>query len=123
MTRSQRGSARASTVVIARHLRRNATHAEGLLWEQLRENKVLGLKFRRQHPFGKFVLDFFYPQLRLAIELDGRIHDHTAQKDYDAVREEHLANDGIRVLRFRNEEVETDLASVLKAIESAAVVD
>ncbi|MFN8536133.1 MAG: DUF559 domain-containing protein [Thermomicrobiales bacterium] len=99
---------------VQRELRRRATPAEEILWESLRDRKLIGLKFRRQHGFGPFVLDFFSAAHKLVIELDGAIHD--SQVEQDAYRTEYLAQYGYRVIRFRNEEVLHDLPSVLDRI-------
>ena len=95
----------------AREMRHEATLAEMLLWSALRAKQLGGLKFRRQHPVGRFVLDFYCPAHKLAIELDGGSHD--GQRARDCARTEQLAAYGYRVLRFRNEEVITRLPHVL----------
>ena len=88
-----------------------------VLWEVLRERQLGGVKFRRQHVIERFVLDFYSTAHKLAIEVDGEIHDH--QQEQDAARTAHLETRGIRVLRFRNEEVLRDLPSVLSSIRNA----
>ena len=98
----------------ARRLRREMTPAETALWNVLRAWRVYGVKFRRQHPVGRFVLDFYCPSHRLCIEVDGGIHD--TQQDRDEARDETLAAAGIGVLRFRNEQVLGDLPSVIQTI-------
>lgn len=111
---------RKSTVELqkaARGMRREATPAEAKLWEALRGRGVGGFRFRRQHPVGRFVLDFYCPIRKLGVELDGGVHDH--QRERDAEREAVLAAGGYRVIRFRNEEVLTDLPAVLARIEAA----
>jgi very-short-patch-repair endonuclease len=102
----------------ARELRQEQTFAERLLWRVLRDRSVNGLKFRRQHPLDGFVLDFFCPEARLCVELDGGIHD--TQPERDAARTAQLEARGLRVMRFRNEEVENDMPSVLRRIARAA---
>lgn len=102
----------------AKQLRRPMTQAEEVLWSALRRNQVLDLHFRRQHPMGRFILDFYRASKKPCIELDGPIHD--AQQERDEARTAALAHQQIRVLRFRNEEVLTDLASVLRRIRIAA---
>ncbi|ACK66239.1 protein of unknown function DUF559 [Rippkaea orientalis PCC 8801] len=102
----------------ARRLRCNLTPAEAYLWEALRGKKLKGLKFRCQHPVGRFILDFYCPSCKLAIEIDGSSHD--TKQEYDQVRTEKLAQYGYRVLRFTNEEVMTDLSRVLAEIEKVA---
>ena len=102
----------------AKALRQEATYAERLLWRVLRDRAVNGLKFRRQHPLDGFVIDFFCPEARLCVELDGGIHD--AQQERDAARTAQLEARGLRVIRFRNDEVEHEMDSVLRRIARAA---
>jgi very-short-patch-repair endonuclease len=83
----------------------------------LRGQQIRGLPFRRQHPVGRFILDFYCPRKKLCVELDGGIHDD--QQERDAERTEALSHLKIRVIRFRNEEVLHDLASVVQRIEAA----
>ena len=99
-----------------RELRQESTKAEKLLWAELRNKKLNGLKFRRQHPIDKFVLDFYYHERKLAIELDGSIHDVKVNKDYDEARTAMLGELGIYTLRFRNNEVINNIESVLRKI-------
>ena len=107
-------------VANARELRRTMTPAEAVLWRALRDRRLAGLKFRRQHPVGPLVLDFCCPILRLAVEVDGAVHD--AKTDQDSARTELLEANGYQVLRFRNDEVLTSLPSVLARIHHAASV-
>jgi very-short-patch-repair endonuclease len=102
----------------ARELRKEMTQAEQVLWAAVRGRRMAGLRFRRQHPVGRFVLDFYCPAAKLCVEVDGDIHDEQAERDQE--RTSVLAAGGYRVLRFRNEEVMTALPSVLTRIESAA---
>ena len=101
----------------ARSLRRAMTGPERLLWSLLRRN-TLGLHFRRQHPIGPFVLDFYCAGARLAVELDGPVHSERAEAD--TRRTEWLAGEGVRVLRFPIADIETRPAAVLAAIAAAA---
>ena len=105
-------------VPAARVLRTRETLVEDLLWEELRGRRLAGLKFRRQHPVGAFVVDFCCTECRLAIELDGEIH--AEQQDRDAEREAILAAAGYRVIRFPNKPIRENLPEVLAAIKSAA---
>jgi len=116
VTRGLRGKASSLIVRAARDLRRQLTPMEEKLWEALRERRVGGLKFRRQHPFGRYVLDFFCVERRLAIEVDGAVHAQPGQAEHDAERSAFLTEQGIRVLRFRNEEIERDIEGVVKRI-------
>jgi very-short-patch-repair endonuclease len=92
------------------------TDAERKLWHALRNRQLDGLKFRRQHPFGRYVLDFLCEERRLAIELDGG--QHTA--DGDVSRTAWLSDRGIRVLRFWNNDVLSNLSGVLETISAEA---
>ena len=101
---------------LARKLRRAPTGAEGVLWEGLR-NKRLGMKFRRQHPIGKFIVDFYCVEAALAIELDGGVHERRVEED--RLRQQHLESRGVHVLRFSNDEIDADIDAVLKRISEA----
>jgi len=102
----------------ALQLRRDLTGAERVLWEELRNRRLVGLKFRSQHAVGKFVLDFYCASCKLAIELDGSSHDN--KTDVDLARTEILDAYGYLVLRFQNSEIFANLASVLERISQAA---
>jgi very-short-patch-repair endonuclease len=102
----------------AKELRQEATDAERLLWRVLRNRAVNGLKFRRQHPLDGFVIDFFCPEIKLCVELDGGIHD--ARQEQDAARTAQLQARGLGVIRLRNEEVENEIDSVLRRIAKEA---
>ena len=96
----------------AREMRANATDAEALIWSLVRSRRLLGLKFRRQHTVGRYILDFYCEELQLAIELDGG--QHQEQVDYDAERTEKLEKHGISVLRFWNNDVMTQTEAVMQ---------
>lgn len=98
----------------ARILRQQEIRAEDVLWRALRGRRLAGLKFRRQHPAEKLVPDFACPDHRLAIEVDGDVHDDLVERD--AARTQLLNEMGYRVIRFRNEEVWQDLPGVLRRI-------
>jgi len=100
----------------ARELRRPMTPHEAKLWQHLRRKQLGGLKFRRQHPMYRFILDFFCPQRRLVIEIDGDTHADPAQQAYDQARTQWLEAHGLRVIRFTNRQVETNLDGVLQEI-------
>ena len=102
-----------------RELRQNATHAEKLLWQLLRNRQLDGWKFLRQHPIGKYVLDFYCHEAKLAIELDGSQHAEPDQAQHDAERTRALEAEGIRVLRFWNNEVLKNTDTALQAIWNA----
>jgi very-short-patch-repair endonuclease len=102
----------------ARRLRREETRAEAVLWSHLRGRGLGGLKFRRQHTVAQFIVDFYCPSARLAIELDGEIHDRLV--DRDAERTSIIESRGITVIRFRNDDVFERIEHVLAAIAAAA---
>jgi len=99
-----------------RELRRELTVAEKLLWAELRNRKLNGLKFRRQHPLDKFIVDFYCNEKKLIVELDGGVHDEKINKEYDEARSVMLAGLNIVVLRFKNEDVINNMKEVLKKI-------
>ena len=99
----------------ARHLRRNSTDVEMKLWQKLR-NRQLGVDFRRQHPAGSYILDFYCPALRLAIELDGGQHAQPDAAERDKQRADWLAHRGVITLRFWNSDVVQNLTGVLEAV-------
>ena len=103
----------------ARNLRQNMTPAEQVLWEALKGRQVAGLKFRCQHPVGPFILDFYCPARKLAVEVDGGVHD--GQAEYDEARTQQLNDYGYQVLRFRNDEVLNALDSVLERVRQVAL--
>jgi very-short-patch-repair endonuclease len=100
----------------ARQLRQTPTEAEKILWKALRRNQIGGVSFRRQHPIGRYVLDFYCPSAGLAIEVDGGQHATGQQKEIDLRRDQWLAANGVRMLRFWNNEVLSNLQGVLQTI-------
>ncbi|MGA9397904.1 MAG: DUF559 domain-containing protein [Anaerolineaceae bacterium] len=98
----------------ARELRAHATGAETYLWQLLRDRRLLGFKFRRQHPLGRFIVDFYCEQARLVIELDGS--QHLDNKDYDRKRTEWLEEQGMRVLRFWDNDMLSKPEEVLEEV-------
>ena len=103
----------------ARELRQEMTPAEELLWGRLRRKQLNGLKFRRQHPLGPFIADFYCAEYRLVVEIDGDVHK--GQREYDIVRTEWFEAHGYRVIRFRNDDVMKDIEIVLAAIQAACI--
>ena len=99
----------------ARRLRRTQTNAEHLLWTHLRARGFRGLKFRRQHPVGPYIVDFCCIDRKLIVELDGSQHLETAR--YDVRRTQFLNTHGYRVIRFWNHEVLTSMEYVLEKLE------
>jgi very-short-patch-repair endonuclease len=108
----------AEKLEFARVLRRTMTPAEARLWSSLRGRKLNGLEFRRQQIIEGYVADFYCPMAGLVIELDGSIHD--AQGDYDANRDLVMLERGLRVIRYPNGRIHSDLESVLSEIASFA---
>jgi very-short-patch-repair endonuclease len=100
----------------ARYLRKNSTIAEKKLWSRLRNKKVAGLKFRRQQSIGNRIVDFFCKEANLAIELDGSGHSRHCGEVTDLDKEIELYESGVRILRFRNSEVLSNLDGVIDAI-------
>ena len=98
----------------ARRLRKKMTPAEEHLWSALKNKQLEGLRFRRQHPVGNFILDFYCPSCKLVIEVDGEVHSD--RLDYDDARTDKLGEYGYKVLRFSNERVINDLSQVLAEI-------
>ena len=98
----------------SRHLRKRSTPAEVILWEEIRNRKLGGLKFRRQYPVLGFILDYYCAEKSLGIELDGSIHD--SQEEYDEWREKLIQEKGIRIVRFSNQEIVKNLEEVKKKI-------
>lgn len=95
------------------------TEAEDRLWQALRNRKVENCKFRRQHPIGNFILDFYCHEKKLAVEIDGGYHNEQEQKEHDAARTQVINEFGIRVIRFSNEEVLKDTETTVKKISEA----
>lgn len=104
----------------ARRLRKAPTHSEKILWQALRNRRLQGLKFLRQHPIGPSIVDFYCHEKRLAVEIDGPIHNEPDVVERDRAREESVAVNDIQFLRCKSEEVERDLAGVLLRIREAA---
>ena len=105
----------------ARHLRQSMTDAERRLWQELRAHRFGKLKFKRQQPFGQYVLDFVCFEKKVVIELDGG--QHAEAVSYDAKRDDHLRNEGFLVLRFWNNDVLNNRSGVLEAIAAACGIN
>ena len=100
----------------AKDLRKNMTPAELKLWEYIKDNQILGLRFRRQHPIDIFIADFYCHQIKLVIELDGGIHTKPENREYDENRTAELERLGIAVIRFKNEEVMENIERVVSQL-------
>lgn len=101
-----------------RHLRKNQTYTEKIVWMYLRNRQMDGYKFRRQYSVDKFVIDFYCPKLKLAIEIDGSVHNEPGQKEYDIKRQEHIETFGIKFLRLTNEEIDGNPNKAFLKIEN-----
>ena len=100
-------------------LRRTSTDAEAALWLQLRGKRLADFKFRRQHPIGPFILDFYCPAKQLAVELDGGQHYQPSAQVYDEERTQYLRRRGVSVLRFPNDLVLKEISAVIETIALA----
>ena len=100
-------------------LRKSLTPAEAVLWKCLQRSQLLGKKFRRQFSIGRYIVDFYCPECRLAIELDGQGHFAINADMYEAERTKYLGSCGIRILRFENKVLFSNLEGVLEAIKAA----
>jgi very-short-patch-repair endonuclease len=97
-------------------LRREMTEAEQLLWTRIRNKQIDGCKFRRQYSIGAYVVDFYSPGNKLAIEIDGSSHDKADAIEYDKNRQEEIEALGICVVRFTNKDVLSNLDAVIKQL-------
>jgi very-short-patch-repair endonuclease len=105
----------------ARDLRRRMDLPEVLLWSQLRRQQLQGLRFRRQHPIGPYVLDFYCREAGLAVEVDGYSHDVANRPERDRRRDDWLAALGVQTLRIPAREVLSEMDGVLATIAAAAI--
>ena len=99
-----------------RELRRNQTNAEMALWAKVRNKQFFGMRFFRQYSIGPYILDFYCPTVKLAVELDGGQHNQSDNREYDAGRSEYLKAQGIDVMRFWDNEVLLDVQNVLSKL-------
>ena len=97
---------------LARNLRKNSTNQESVLWQILRNRKFYGYKFKRQHPIGKYILDFICEEKRITIELDGSQHNEPQNIKKDNNRTEFLMLEGYRVVRIWNNDIDNNLEGV-----------
>ena len=120
MTRNSATST-SETIQRAQQLRHESTTPERILWGILRGSQLAGLKFRRQHPIGPYIADFYCHSVQLVVELDGMSHDNT--REYDERRDRYMKSQGVMVLRVLNDDVLSDLETVARAILAAANVE
>lgn len=100
-----------------RNLRKNSTPQEIILWSRLKNNNFKNLKFRRQYNIGKYIVDFICLEKRLIIELDGWQHKEENQERYDEERTKYLERQGLKVIRFWNNDINNNLTGVFLKIE------
>jgi very-short-patch-repair endonuclease len=112
-----RWRSRAAVQIRAQQLRQQQTHVEAMLLSKLRNRQFGGFKFRRQHPIGRFIVDFCCAERCLVVEIDGSMHDQ--QADYDQARAEWLQAAGYRVIRYTNNQTEQDINAVLADLHFA----
>ncbi|WP_121808848.1 endonuclease domain-containing protein [Mucilaginibacter kameinonensis] len=106
---------------IARKLRKEMTFGEVILWNELKENKLLGFDFDRQRCMDNYIVDFYCKELMLAIEVDGRYHNYEEVLIKDDAKQAKLESFGVRFLRFTEADMKDDLSNVLRAIEGMII--
>ena len=116
-TRKNRNTEPVYALDFRRGLRAESTKAEQLVWAMVRDRRMNGAKFRRQHSIGRFIVDFVCLESNIVIELDGEYHDFIVDEDKE--RESFLKEQGLRVIRFWNEDVLKDADAVARAISNA----
>jgi very-short-patch-repair endonuclease len=99
---------RESRTEISRRLRRRSTPTEDVVWELVRDRRMLGLKFRRQHPVGPFIADFYCAELSIVLELDGNVHRDLIQREKDQYRDQWMTERGINVIRVWNRDADEE---------------
>lgn len=104
---------------LRRKLRKSMTKAEVIMWSKLRNKRLNGIKFRRQHSFGRYIVDFYCHSLKLVIEIDGDSHVGEHAEGYDQIRQREIESQGIKVIRFTNNDVYNNLEGVIESIMNA----
>lgn len=115
------GFNRAGMATRARALRANQTLAESCLWDKLRDRRMYGFKFRRQHQFGDYIADFYCHEAQLVIECDGLVHETNENWQHDQARDAYMVGQGLRVLGFTNDEVMNNTEEILNQISGFLV--
>jgi len=105
------------TIKRAKELRKNMTPAEKVFWNRVRNKKFQGLKFRRQHPIEYYIADFYCPEKKLVIEIDGKIHDQIDKKEQDKNRDAEIKKYDLKILRFKNKEIINNISQALNIIK------
>ena len=100
----------------SRNLRSNTTESEEKLWSRVRKKQIFGVHFYRQKPIGNYIVDFYAPQAKLVLEVDGSQHFDSGQAGKDRLRDEYLKNQGLYVLRFNSRKVLLELEAVVQKI-------
>jgi very-short-patch-repair endonuclease len=109
-------SNRRAQKVLRKKLRKSTTSAEAILWTCLQNRRLLGKKFRRQVGIGRYIVDFYCPECRLAVELDGAAHFAPNVEEHEANRTRYLESQGVKVIRFENRAVHDQIELVLETI-------
>jgi very-short-patch-repair endonuclease len=99
-------------------LRKALTPAEAVLWKSLQRRQLLGRKFRRQTSIGPYIVDFYCAECALVVELDGAAHFSITMDEYESARTRYLEREGLKVIRFENQELYDDIESVLETIKA-----
>jgi len=99
-------------------MRARQTPAENLFWHFVRRRQINGYKIRRQHTVGRYIVDFYCPQFRLVIEIDGDIHKNPATKVLDEVRTDYFLSQGYQVIRFTNDQILNSLPRAIAALKN-----
>ena len=107
---------RTAQKVLRRQLRKNEPGTERLLWSKLRNRQLKGFKFRRQNGIGKYILDFYCPEARLGVEIDGDSHYNEVATKNDMIRQKYLESCDVKIIRFNNKDVLGNLGGVLETI-------
>ncbi len=100
----------------AEELRKNPTEDEKMLWRYLKRNQ-LGVRFKRQHPIWMYIADFYCHEIKLVIEVDGSIHNMKEVMEHDVIRQKDIISFGVKVVRFTNKKIRTDIISVVDRIQ------
>ena len=108
--------------IIARTLRKNQTPQEKILWNLVRNSQIKGLKFRRQYPIGDYIVDFICKDIKLIIEIDGGQHNEPDKLNYDNERTLYLENQGYKVIRFWNNDIDNNIAGVYDVLKKTCGV-
>ena len=108
-------------VKLAQKLRMEMTSTEKILWSKLCNKQIDGLRFRNQHPIGRYIVDFYCHKYKLVVEIDGKHHNIPENKEYDVARTNQLKELGIRVIRFTNKEVLSNRTKVLHTIQQEII--